>query len=316
METEARALIVGCGRIAGGFNEANEDNVLTHVVAYRKLGAVVVGCCDVHADKAEHFAKRWGIQESGTDLTHLLSRTQPDVVSVCMPEHGRLEIIREVLACAGVRCLLVEKPLVTDSIEARELLELAESGDCVVLVNHLRAFDPFYQKLETECRQGELQPLCEGIARYYGTASTNACHWVERLLAMFGEPTASRRLGGDAQTPVFELQFGRGRVVFVPSIGCEYSPFELDLLFERKRVRIIDSERRVETFTTKPDSRFHGFANLVVELRWPHLHPSHDNMIRSVQAAMSAARGDQVAWRDLLERAVKVSEILEEISQE
>ena len=69
------AVIVGCGRIAGGYNESDETQVLSHVVALRRAGLTVAGCVDTDPARAERFAKRWSIPEFGSDVTDMLSRT-------------------------------------------------------------------------------------------------------------------------------------------------------------------------------------------------------------------------------------------------
>jgi len=53
----ASALIVGCGRIAGGFNDADESAVLTHALAYRRLGVTLAGCCDRDPARAARLGR-------------------------------------------------------------------------------------------------------------------------------------------------------------------------------------------------------------------------------------------------------------------
>ena len=102
-----RVLIVGCGRIAGGFNEGDETAVLTHVVAYRRLNAEIVGCVDVDGETASRFARRWSIPRAGIDLAAMVHETQPEVVSLCTPPDARLGPLRLVLAAPSVRSVLV-----------------------------------------------------------------------------------------------------------------------------------------------------------------------------------------------------------------
>jgi len=308
-----KALIIGCGRIAGGFNEDRDDAVLTHVVAYRQLGVQVVGCCDRDAERAARFARRWQIAHHDSDLQKILSVTQPEIVSVCTPPDARLEIMKTVLAAPSVRSVLVEKPLAATGAEAREIQALAGQAKRPVLVNFSRALDPFYQKLAAEFQRGDFGRFCNGTARYYGGAAVNAVHWLERALALFGAPVATRRLSGGDDQPAFELDFREGRMIFLPTDGCQYSPFELDLLFEKNRVRVIDSERRVEYFTAQPDPNFSGYFNLAPSPSRPGTAPSHETLLLAVKAALDAASGDAPGWRDLLQRSVTAMEIIEQV---
>jgi hypothetical protein len=307
-----RAAIVGCGRIAGGYNDADERAVLTHAVAYRRLETALVGCCDKDRARAERFAARWGVADSDTDLAALLARTRPQVVSVCTPADARAELLRTILAAPSVRAVLLEKPLATGAAAAQEVLGLCRDGPRPVLVNFPRAFDPFYQGLERQ--MAAWGPLRQGVARYYGSAITNASHWLERTLACFGSPAAVRRLGGSATEPAFALDYPGGALLFLPSPGCRYAPFELDVLFTDHRLRVVDSERRVELSAAAPDPAFPEFFNLTA-VAHDLGAPSHEALFFSVGATLALAQGGSaaVAWQPLLERGALAARILEEV---
>jgi hypothetical protein len=310
MPPETGVVIVGCGRIAGGFKELR-GRVATHAAAYRKRGAALVGCCDIDRAQAERFARRWGIEVSGDDLGAVLACTQPQIVSVCTPPDGRAAVLETVFAARSVRAVLVEKPLAAKAAEAEHIRDLVREAGRPTLVNYFRAFDPFYRALAHDCEGGRFGRFCEGTLRYYGSALANASHLLERVVAMFGPPSAARRLGGDPSAPLFELLFGGARVLAVPTEGARYSPIELDLLFETHRVRVIDSERRMEIFRSRPDPDYEGFQNLV-RAKWSGGKPSHESILRAVDETLRAAAGGPAA-DDLLDRAVLVTRVLEEI---
>jgi hypothetical protein len=307
------AFIVGCGRIAGGFNDADESRVLTHAVALRRLGVPIAGCCDVEPDRAARFAARWQVAYHGGNLPDLLAAARPDLVAVCTPAPVRWPVLETVFACPSVRSLLIEKPLAVTGAEAHRIAEAARESGRVVLVDYFRAFDPFYRRLEAEIRQGWRAGGWSATARYYGRATETASHWIERVLACFGPASGARRFGGDAASPLFVLDWAQGSVVFVPATGCAYSPFELDLCFRDRRVRVLDSEERVEHFVSGPDPHYAGYCRLVPEPLWPGLVPSPESLGCAMEAAVAAAAGEPVPWRELLARSVRVVEICEQI---
>ncbi len=308
-----KAFIVGCGRIAGGFNETDESAVLTHAVAYRRLGVEIAGCCDRDPGRAGRFAARWGVPHSGTALPNLLEAVRPDVVSLCTPPSDRMSLVEAVLACPSVQGVLLEKPLAGAPTEARELSALIRRSGRPVLVNYFRAFDPLHRRLEEEVRGGSLTGPCEGTARYYGRATENASHWIERALALFGPARGARCLDGAGEAPLFELDLERGRLLFLPSRGCEYAPFELDLFFPRRRVRLVDSEGRREQFVSRPDPQYPDYFTLIPDDAWPGCHPSRDPLLLSVREMLAAARGESVRWIEVLDRAAQVVEILDQV---
>lgn len=310
-----RVLIVGCGRIAGGFNEGDETAVLTHVVAYRRLNADIVGCVDVDGEAASRFARRWSIPRAGNDLAAVVHDAMPDVVSLCTPPDARLGPLRLVLGAPTVRSVLVEKPLALTVEEAQQISALAAASGRAVLVNYFRAFDPFYVEVERACRAGEFGRLGMGTALYYGDAMTNASHLLERLVAMFGPPSAARRLGGGARQPTFELAWEAAKMVVLPATGCRYTPIEMDLLFESGRLRIVDSEGRAERFAARPDPRYPDFLNLVPVPLSPPSGPSPESILASVRAALVAVEGAGPVGEPgaYLTRAVDVIRVLHDI---
>lgn len=311
----ASAFIVGCGRIAGGFNDADESRVLTHAVALRRLGVPILGCCDESGDQAAAFASRWGVGAHGTDLSKLLAATRPSVVSVCTPAVDRLPILSTVLACPSVRAVLVEKPLAVTGDEARRIAGTAQASGRIVLVDYFRAFDPFYQRLEEAIRGDWGADAFAATAWYYREVWEIASHWMERLLACFGPADGVRRLVGDIQAPTFVLEWTKGQVVFLPALGSSYSPFEMDLCFPNRRLRIVDSEERVEHFVARPDPCYPGYNRLTTEALWTGLAPSPESIGHVVAAAVAGAEGRSVNWRPLLERAVRVVELCEMIER-
>jgi len=133
-------------------------------------------------------------------------------------------------------------------------------------------------------------------------------------VALFGAATA-RRTGGTPQEPIIELALAGAEVLLLPTPGCQYAPFELELLFERQRLRVIDSERRAEHFQSMPDPAFEGYFNLVRTPAWDEAAPSHESVAQSVEAALRLAAGQPIPldWKALLERAAMTAEILESV---
>lgn len=311
--SDSRVVIVGCGRIAGGFNERDERRVLTHVAAYRALGATVVGCCDRDVSKAEAFARRWHIPRHGTDLAAVLAATTPDVVSICTPPSDRLPVVQQVLDAPSVRAVLLEKPVAAGRADTGAIARLVEQSARPVLVNYCRAFAPFYLELGRECASEASGPLRQVTGRYYGTARTNASHLLERVIDMVGVPSAARRLAGSDEAPMFDVSFdgSDALAVFLPTPACEYAPFELDLLFERGRIRVVDAEQRVEKFVSRPDEDFPGFFTLSAVEHGP-TRPSHENILYAAQEVLRAAKTDVVPHASF-QRGVAVDWVLDEV---
>jgi hypothetical protein len=309
-----RVLIVGCGRIAGGFNEASQAEILTHVLAYRDASAEVVGCCDIDASIAKAFASRWQVLHHGADLDALLATVQPDVVSVSTPPDAQEAVINSAIAASCVQALLVEKPFGRDGASAARIVTRLRHWNRPVTVNFFRAFDPCYRHVSTEAKSGRLGVLRHVVARYYGAARTNASHLVERILDIVDGRLHSPQVlsGGDTESPMFLIPFnGGGEAAFLPSSGLPYAPFELDLLFERARIRIIDSEGRLERFEVVPDPHYPGYTTLAAST--PGIPPSIASFAAPFRAIVGVVRGERAADFSIVERGAAVTSILDQV---
>jgi predicted dehydrogenase len=300
------AVVVGCGRIAGGFNETSEALALTHAVAYGRLGIAVAACCDVDPARARAFAARWGVPRHGVRLEDVMPRG-PAVVSVCTPPSAQAGILQTIVASASVRAVLLEKPLGATLADATGLAGRAREWGRPVLVNYFRAFTAFYQEIEAQIRQGRWGAPRDATVHYTGTFDSHAGHALERLVALFGPPVDVAGIGAAAAAPLFEARFAGGlRALFVPLPRLPYSVFELELFFEEGRLRIVDSERRVEAFTARPDGQFAGYSALEgVAAPGPEITYE---MVGSVEATVNAAR----SGRDdsgMLARALEVARV-------
>jgi predicted dehydrogenase len=302
------AVIVGCGRIAGGFNEHSEAQVLTHALAYRRLGIPMAGCCDRDPARARAFAQRWGIARHGVRAEDVIGDA-PVVVSVCTPPSAQPEILRALMAHPSVRAVLLEKPLGATLAAAEELSRQAEAWGRPVLVNYFRAFTAFYRDLEGQLRGPRWGAVRSVTAHYKGTLASHVSHALERLIASFGAPASVRRLAGDDDTPLFEATFREGvRALFVPLPDVSYSVFELDFFCAKGRLRVVDSERRAEFSLARPDADYAGYS--VLEAVSPDTPGMTFEMTGAVEAAVEAARRGRDASGIRL-RAVEVARALE-----
>jgi predicted dehydrogenase len=304
--SDLAAVIVGCGRIAGGFNEASEAQALTHAVSYRRLGIPIAGCCDVDPERARAFAERWGVERHGIRLEDVVG-TEPVIVSVCTPPEAQPGLFASIVAFPNVRAVLLEKPLGATFAAARDIDRQARAWGRPVLVNYFRAFTSFYRDLDRRLRDKSWGETRHVIVHHAGTLQSHASHALERLVSAFGSITSLGRLAGAAHS--FEVSFAGGpRAIFVALSGLDYSVFEIEVFCERARLRVVDSERRVELFAAAPDPAFPGYRGL--EAAPSDLPEITHEMIEAVEAAVSAARAGRDE-SDVLSRAVEVARALD-----
>lgn len=269
MTAPLRAAIIGCGSIAGGLDEAPPaDAVRTHVRAYLQNPKIqLVGVADADKDKAEAFARRWGIAKSYADPEALLRQERPDIVSICTPNETHT-LFLELCAARGIKGVWCEKPLGIDDGAARRALESCRASGTKVAVNYMRRWLDESLAVKKALADGSLGRILSVHGLYTKGLRHNGSHTLDLLRDWFGEPLQAQALGRTDRLPedhplTVLLRFpGDIEAVVVGLPDCGYGVWELDMLAERGRVRFRDGGASVDWFKIEPSALFPGYQNL------------------------------------------------------
>jgi predicted dehydrogenase len=130
-ESRVRLGLIGCGRIAQ----------VAHLPALEKAdGVELVVVCDPSEDVARAVAARYGIASYATDADDVLKNDQVEAVLIAVPDRFHSALTEAALR-AG-KHVLVEKPLSSNSDEARRLVELQAKTGLTVQVGSMKRHDP------------------------------------------------------------------------------------------------------------------------------------------------------------------------------
>jgi predicted dehydrogenase len=145
---KVRCAIVGLGRVASLLEEDPlREKPCTHAGAISAHGeCVLVGGCDVRADRCALFRSRWKCPRTTTRLRELLDDDTPDLMVVATPPDTHLGIVREAVK-AGVGVIVCEKPLAPTAEEAKSIARMHGRGGIRILTNHERRYSKDYQRV-------------------------------------------------------------------------------------------------------------------------------------------------------------------------
>jgi predicted dehydrogenase len=180
--------VVGCGywgpNLVRAFTEIPQTSV--HAVADRDRSRIEHA--RVRYPHIEHFA---------VDYRSLFDLSL-DAVVVSTPPGTHFEIVRACLE-RGLH-VFVEKPLATNSEDARQLVELAQANDRILMVGHISAYNPALRELKQMIDSGDLgdiryiDAVRVGLGLFHSTLNVIwdlAPHDVSTLLHLLGEPPQS-----------------------------------------------------------------------------------------------------------------------------
>lgn len=278
-----RAAVIGCGLIGSQFSEkAPGLGVYSHAEAYHVCpDFTLAAVCDPDPDRLASCARRWGVAGAYAGAGELLARQRPEVVSICTPDPTHYELALMALDSPGLKALFMEKPLALELGQARRIVELAEARGVVLAVNYLRRYSPAFQEARRRIASGGLGRL-QAVGGFYTKGIRhNGTHWLDLARWLVGEVASVRAWNGlgeagedPAQDPALDLrlQFEGGPAGWLQ--GCRaraYSIFELDVLGEAGRLRLVDAQQIFEAQAVGESAFYQGYRTLqppeIVEAR-------------------------------------------------
>lgn len=264
-----RALIIGCGAIAGGYDEAEPASarVLTHAKAYRDHpGFETVACVEPDPARRAAFMATWGIPAGFASLAEV--DVAYDVASVCVPTPFHAETLESLLP-GPARLVFAEKPLTDDLERSRAIVAAYGAAGKPLMVNYFRRWAPGLIRLRDEIADGRWGVFQKGSAWYTKGLLNNASHFLDLLAFLIGPLSPVAALGkvedGRDGDPTLDVVVAGPNGAPIHLLGADmhaFSVFEADLLFSHGRVSLTDSAFQITRRPVTDSARFAGYRVL------------------------------------------------------
>ena len=129
-----RSLLLGCG-----------PRATEHVDVYREIPNMkMVACCDLLPERRENFKKKFGIEATYDNYEKALAEVRPDVVHVVTSPGNRVWEV-EVTAKAGVKAMIIEKPIAVMPSEIVKMDAIQARTGIKICVNCQRRYFPQFR---------------------------------------------------------------------------------------------------------------------------------------------------------------------------
>jgi len=110
--------------------------------------------CDLSKENLEYCSTNFGVAYLTRNYKEVLKSPEVDAVNICTPNETHYQICREALECG--KHVLVEKPMTLSSLEAYELVELAQKRNLVLSVGHIFRFNNALREVRRLIKEGFL----------------------------------------------------------------------------------------------------------------------------------------------------------------
>jgi len=266
-------LVVGAGRIGAFFDSPSSKQIITHAHAARKhKNFNLIGFVDKDKESLNKAMQLWNCNGFLTieDAFRCLDN-KIDVVCVATPDNLHFETIRRVSAFT-VKLIFTEKPLASNIEEAQNIIKISKSKKIPIAVNYSRRFVDEITQIEKEIKNGDYGAYLSGTGYYGKGLLHNGSHMIDLLRMLLGEIRHCENYGiindhkkTDPSVSI-RVNFYNKKSFFLNAVSCKkFTIFEADFIFERARIRIIDSGFRIEKYFVRNDKMFEGYKKLILE---------------------------------------------------
>jgi myo-inositol 2-dehydrogenase/D-chiro-inositol 1-dehydrogenase len=145
---KTKVAILGCGFIAH-----------IHMESYERFvpDAEVVAVYGRNEEKAKAFAQQFGIKEHYTDLDELLSKSDCEVVDICIPNYAHYEAC--IKSAKSGRHVIIEKPLALTLEQADEMIDTCKKLGKKLMYAEELCFAPKYERVKALVERGAVGDL-------------------------------------------------------------------------------------------------------------------------------------------------------------
>lgn len=269
MQNKFNVLIIGAGKIGAFFDSPGSSEILTHAHAFSKhRGFDLIGFYDLDYRKAQRAAKLWKTK-SFRSLADAFTKNKIDIISVAVPDNSHYQVLKEIIQYHP-KFVFVEKPLTTLFSSSRKIVNLFQKNKIPILVNYSRRFVPEFIELKKEIDRKTYGKFLGGIGYYGKGILHNGSHLINLLKYYLGKIQIIDVIKSEKDfydkdpSATAILKINSDQRFFLQHINCQsYSIFEIDLLFEKGRLRIVDSGFVIEKYNVKRSPFFKGYYSLV-----------------------------------------------------
>ena len=171
-----KSAILGCG-----------PRARIHMQAYEGLDEIRLNAlCDMNRERLNACGNEYGIDHLYADLQEMLDREKPDILHIVTPPAIREEPML-LAAQAGVRGIIVEKPIALGPAQAGAIRYIAERTGLKIAVNTQRRYFSTCRRLKQVLNDGVIGDIQWVRVVTKGNILSMGPHMVDLLLFFLGD---------------------------------------------------------------------------------------------------------------------------------
>lgn len=265
-------LLIGSGQIAGGYDSPDSKKVLTHLGAINNIitEKIIIDIVEPELSNYLSIKKKWNITGKHYYSIKEIKLSKYDIILITCNTSFHFEIIKYSVENINCKIILCEKPCCSNLDEIINVDKLCKSKDIKLYVNYQRRLISEWNLIKNEIGTGGMGEFQFGNVYYSKGLVNNCSHAINLILYIFNKSDLSIKnifehfydYSKSDPTLTFSLELNDKVINFIGLNDQNFSIFEIDLIFQKARIKCIDSGTIIRRYNLSEDSLYSGFKSL------------------------------------------------------
>lgn len=244
-----KVLIVGLGKIGMQYDlHLPQSNfTLSHSRAFSQHKDFdLVAAVDNKKEQRAEFSQKYSLPVYN-DLSEALKIHSPDIVVIATSTQTHAKILFSVLKLSTPKIVLCEKPLSYHLHEAQEMVNSCRKKGVELYVNYIYRSDIGVIKVKKWLDSNNFDVGIKGVCWYSKGFIHNGSHFLNLLEYWLGSMRRFKlinlnilRNSNNDYEPDLEIEFEKGKVIFISAWEEAFSHYTVELLTRNGRIRYDD----------------------------------------------------------------------------
>ncbi|KPA15170.1 oxidoreductase domain protein [Candidatus Magnetomorum sp. HK-1] len=275
-----KAAIIGCGNIAGRYDEIKQDNnVYTHAGMYTSIPQFNISCAsDNNEERLREFCNFWEIDKYYVDYKDMLKKEEFNIISLATPDESHSQILSDIVIYSKPDIIFTEKPLAIKPRIALEIYKSCKQNNIKLIVDYIRRWDQTHQEIKDFIKNGKIGKIKKVTGYYVRGIRHNGCQLINLIQFLFGRINCVQVIGESDKGSFVNDHSMDVRLILENQVELymlaldkndyDFSIFELDIFGKKGRIKIMNGGQKFEFYSPETDVLFPNFKTLINKPAW------------------------------------------------
>jgi predicted dehydrogenase len=264
-------LIIGAGNIGALFDSPESNHISSHAHAIKKsVNFNLVGFVDSDKVNLGRACSLWSVN-GYEDIKSAFDDNRIDIVTIASSSNSHYQIFKEI-SKFDLKLIFIEKPLAKKIADCNDMIRISIERKIPVLVNYSRRFIGEFYDIKNQIKNNVFGKFINGTGYYGKGLVNNGTHMLDFLGFIF-DKKIKKIATFQKINDFFEDDPSVSAKILIEDCGefnlniidsRNYSIFEMELFFEKARIKFLNSFTKLEFYFIDDKKIFSGYKKLSI----------------------------------------------------